>query len=163
MDLLFKSYQDVVDFRRDVESRFPDLSENGRWAKPSQKFWDFRNNHKAALKHAKIVVYPDDASGNWIAEAKPLYDPEIQKREKLREALEKWQGHLKGHCGLEFEDMQIEEHTMPHGVKQLSLFCPACEFGASSALPYILAEHLLKNVGLELRIRTPEKRQGEVS
>ena len=48
--------------------------------------------------------------------------------------------------------MLISETVMKNGVKQYKLFCPVCEFSRSSALPYMVAEYLIQEKGMRLRV-----------
>ena len=52
---------------------------------------------------------------------------------------------------------------MKNGVKQYKLFCPVCEFSRSSALPYMVAEYLIQEKGMRLRVvasRLRERQSG---
>ena len=139
------SYDDILAFRRDVEVRFPALSDNGRFEIPyGSHFWTFYRENKAALKQARVFVYK--SKGQWIAEAKPIDDPENQKRAQLVKALEKWQPLLDRYP----EATEIQESVMSNGVHQY-LLCPkGSGYPVGSAVPFLLVEHLLKDCGYVL-------------
>ena len=146
------SFDDFLSLRREMESRYPSLSSTGsyRIERSDRDFWSFYHAHKDALRQAKLYVVKD--AGSWTLVAHPLYDPEARKREELTEKLSQWQDRFLSCCVPEFSEMLISETVMKNGVKQYKLFCPVCEFSRSSALPYMVAEYLIQEKGMRLRV-----------
>lgn len=143
-----ESYADALEFRRAIEQLIPTLRGDGRYVIPrGNEFWNFYHAHKEELRHARLFVFKDGSE--WVLGAKPLYDPNARKKELLQERLQQWKPHLKG-CCVGFIEMQIFEKVQRNGVKRYLLWCPKCQKAISSALPYSVVEHLLKDIGLEL-------------
>ena len=146
------SFDDFLSLRREMESRYPSLSTAGsyRIERSDRDFWSFYHAHKDALRQAKLFVLKQSA--DWVLVAHPIYDPEARKREELTEKLSQWQDRFLPCCVSDFSEMLISETVMKNGVKQYTLFCPVCEFSRSSALPYMVAEYLIKEKGMRLRV-----------
>jgi len=143
-----ESYADALEFRRAIEQLIPTLRGNGKYVIPrGNEFWTFYHAHKEELRHARLFVFKDQ--GEWVLDAKHLYDPDAQKKEALEEQLQRWRPHLKG-CCVGFLEMKVLERVQSNGVKRYLLFCPECRSTVSSALPHAVAEHLLTDMGLEL-------------
>ena len=159
------SFDDFLSLRREMESRYPSLSTTGsyRIERSDRDFWSFYHAHKDALRQAKLYVAENAGCGRWVLVAHPLYDPEARKREELTEKLSQWQDRFLSCCVPEFSEMLISETVMKNGVKQYKLFCPVCEFSRSSALPYMVAEYLIQEKGMRLRVvasRLRERQSG---
>lgn len=147
----FESYDDILSYRRSVVAAFPELDKGIVELPPGHPFWKVYSEQKDFLKQARIFVYkPDDV---FVAEAKPMHDPEAKKRRELNAALEKWTPRFVGHCGAAFEDMLIREKRMKNGNSFYNLQCPRCGQTLTSALPFVLVEHLLKDEKLSLVTR----------
>lgn len=156
---MLSSYQDVVAFREAFLNDFPELNQ-GRVVVASlddpQAFWQFYRENKSELRQANFFVYKDGF--DWICAAKPLYNPEVREKELLAADLEKWRDLLVG-CCVPFEQMTIEEHTKKNGVAWYRLLCPVCNRWRSGGLPFRLVEHLLKERGLALVLRSDRLRE----
>lgn len=147
----FESYDDILSYRRAVVTAFPELDEGIVELPPGHRFWKVYAEQKDALKQARIFVYkPGDS---FVAEAKPLHDPEAKTRRELNAAIEKWQSHFTGHCGQSFSEMLIRERRMKNGNSFYNIQCPRCGQTLTSAIPFVLVEHLLKDENLELVTR----------
>ena len=146
-----RSYEDAVEFWRAIEQCIPDLHDNGKYViSRGNEFWKFYHENKDALRQARLYVFKEGS--DWIIEAKPLYDPDARRKEALEKVLQRWRRHLKG-CCVGFLEMQIFEKVQSNGVTRYLLYCPQCKSACSSALPYMLVEHFLKHIGLELVMR----------
>ena len=146
------SFDDFLSLRREMESRYPSLSTAGsyRIERSDRDFWSFYHAHKDALRQAKLFVLKQGA--DWVLVAHPIYDPEARKREELTEKLSQWQDRFLPCCVSDFSEMLIAETVMKNDVKQYTLFCPVCELSRSSALPYMVAESLIQEKGMRLRV-----------
>ena len=149
MQFQISCYDDLLLLRSELETRYPHLTGNGRYIIPrdDSEFWEIYRANKEAMRQARCYVFKD--AGNWVLEAKPLYNPEEKKRAELAKVLERWQPVLDQYP----HATEIEESIMRNGVSQY-LLCPkGSGYTVGSALPFRLVEHLLKDRGYVLVTR----------
>ena len=107
---------------------------------PNSDFWHFWHQDKENLKSHGIRVFKDPS--RWYGRVLTH-----KLRDRLADAMEQWQKWLVG-CCVDFSEMQILRKTQKNGRLQYQLFCPHCQKSKTSFLPYVLAEHLMKEKGL---------------